>query len=389
MGTGSLPGEDGLVQVLDREGNVREGATIPNLDTDELVTIYEQMRFARHLDERAISLHRQGRLGTYPPLAGQEAAQVASTHALAAEDRLVYQYREHGAVTARGISEEYLLYWMGNELGNEFLADRHVFPLNISIGSQIPHATGMAWAAKLQGDDSVVACHFGEGATSEGDFHEGLNFAGVFDVPAVFCCNNNQYAISVGRERQTASASIAKKAHAYGFEGIRVDGMDPLAVYAVTREAAARARDPDAVGRTYGLATGDGEKGVEAVGRARRPTLVEAVMYRLEAHTTVDDDSVYRDSEEIERWRAYDPIPRMESFLRDRGLLDDEQVSAIEGRIEEDVAELIDRAESFEPEPGRAFEHVYEEPTPRLKAGRERLEELRERHGDDELVREE
>ena len=384
MATGSLPGEDGLVQVLDKDGQVRDGATLPSLDGKELTQMYEEMRFARHLDERAISLHRQGRMGTYPPLAGQEAAQIGATHALAEDDLISYQYREHGAVITRGISHEFLLYWMGNERGNEWLGDRDIFPLNISIGSQLPHATGLAWAAKLSGDDRVTLCHFGEGATSEGDFHEGLNFAGAFDVPAVFFCNNNQYAISIGREHQTASKTIAQKAHAYGFEGVRVDGMDPLAVYLVTREAVEHARNPEEVGRTYGLADA-----TDTVGNATRPTLIEAVMYRLAAHTTVDDPSVYRNSDEVERWREYDPIPRFETFLRERGLLDDETIKTIENRVREEVADLIDDAEAFEPRVDRMFEHVYGQQTPRIETQQAELGRLRERHGDDTIVRDE
>jgi pyruvate dehydrogenase E1 component alpha subunit len=367
------------VQILDENGQVREDATVPDLDDGTLVAMYEGMRFARHLDERATSLHRQGRMGTYPPLAGQEAAQVASTHAFREDDWLCYQYREHGVPIVRGLSHEYLLYWMGHEAGNEYLADRHVFPINISIASHLPHATGMAWAAKLKGDDCVVGCHFGDGASSEGDFHEALNFAGVFDVPAVFFCNNNQWAISVPTDRQTASATFAQKARAYGFRGVRVDGMDPLAVYQVTREAVERARTGQA-----------GEDAAEnTAGRATRPTLIEPVMYRLGPHTTVDDPSVYRDEDELERWEQRDPIPRMETFLRERGLLDDEQIVAIEREIEETVGELIDRAEAFEPDPATMFEHTYAEQTPRVAEGEALLAQLRDRHGDDRLTRDE
>ena len=375
--TGDLPSDEGLIQVLDREGNVHEEATVPDLDDETLVTIYEQMRFARHLDERAISLHRQGRIGTYPPLAGQEAAQVASTHALADEDWISYQYREHGAVISRGISEEFLLYWMGHEEGSGWLSDQYIFPMNISIGSQIPHATGLAWAAKLKGDDGAVVCHFGDGATSEGDFHEGMNFAGVFDVPAIFLCNNNQYAISIGRDAQTASRTIAQKGPAYGIPSRRVDGMDPLAVYAVTQEAVQRAKadDPDPPN--------------PEIGRAARPTFIEAVMYRLGAHTTVDDPDVYRDEAEVERWRAYDPIDRYERFLRDRGLVDDEQIAAMETEIEDEVAELIDRAEEVEADPESMFERPDENTPSRVKRQQEELRQLRERHGDDALLRDE
>ena len=364
----SRPADD-RVGILDADGRVREGATVPDLSDDTLVDMYEQMWYARHLDERLVSLQRQGRMGTYPPLAGQEAAQVGSTHALRDDDWIVDQYREMGAVIVRGIGPEYLLYWKGHEAGNEWLASKHVFPLNVSIGSHLPHATGMAWAARLQGEDTVACCHFGDGATSEGDFHEALNFAGVFDAPAVFFCNNNGYAISVPRERQTASATIAGKADAYGFSGVQVDGMDPLAVYAVTREAVEKARDP----REDEL----------------RPTLVEAVCYRYGAHTTADDPSVYRDDAEVQRWKERDPIPRMETFLRERGLLDDERVEAIHERCRDEAADLIAAAEKHESDVDAWFENAYAEATPRVRESREYLRELRERHGDDALLRDE
>ena len=362
-------GPEGRVQILDADGAVRDDAAVPDLPDEQFVSMYREMWLARHFDERAISLQRQGRLGTYPSLAGQEAAQVGSTHALADEDWILFQYREHGAVVVRGLGHEYLRYWMGHEIGNEWLAERNVFPLNISIGSHLPHATGMAWASKLKGEDRAFVCHFGDGATSEGDFHEALNFAGVFDVPAIFFCNNNQYAISMGRENQTASDTIAEKATAYGFDGIQVDGMDPLATYEVTRQAVQKARNPDE--------------------DQMRPTLVEAVMYRFGAHTTADDPSVYRDDEEVERWKQRDPLPRMERFLRDRGLLDDESIDAIHEACRETVAEVIDEAMSCDPDPEQLFEHAYETATPRVREQLAEFQRLRERHGDEALLEDE
>jgi pyruvate dehydrogenase E1 component alpha subunit len=360
---------DDRIRVLDADGTVVAPELEPELGTETLRSMYRDMRLSRRFDERMISLQRQGRLGTYASLAGQEGSQIGSTYALADDDLLSFQYREHGAVAARGLPWEYLLYWMGHEDGNAALADVGVFPLNISIGGHLPHAVGWSWAAKLNGDDRVCTVHFGDGATSEGDFHEAMNFAGVFDTPTVFFCNNNQWAISVPREDQTASATFAQKATAYGFDGVQVDGMDPLATYVVTTAARGKA--------------------LEADGDRPRPTLIEAVQYRYGAHTTADDPDVYRDEAEVEAWREKDPIDRFEAYLRDRGVVDDDRIETIETEIEETVATLVERAEAVDGDPAEMFAYTYAEPTPRLEAQRDSLADLRERHGDEALLEDE
>ena len=355
------------VRVLDEAGNVV--GDVPDVRDETLVEMYRQMRLARRFDQRAVSLQRQGRMGTYPPLSGQEGAQVGAAHALDGEDWLFPSYREHGASLVRGLSlKQTLLYWMGHESGNRIPEDVNIFTVAVPIATQIPHATGAAWASKLKDEERAFLCCFGDGATSEGDFHEGLNFAGVFDTPTVFMCNNNQWAISVPRERQTASDTIAQKATAYGFEGVQVDGMDPLAVYSVVREAVKKAK-------------GGGDYD-------HRPTLIEAVQYRFGAHTTADDPSVYRDEGEVEEWRARDPIPRLEAFLRDRGLLDDEAVGEIEADVEDRVADAVEAAEAeSRPDPAEMFAAAYADLPPEVEDQRAAFEALREKYGDGAFLR--
>ena len=330
-------------RILDDDGNVLPDASVPDLDEDELLGMYRDLTLARRFDERAVSLQRQGRLPNFAPMTGQEGAQVGSAYAMEEQDWLFPTYREHAAKYVRSVGlESILLALLGHREGYAIAEDANVLPEYIPIATQIPHAMGLAWGKQLQGEEDVVAlCHFGDGATSEGDFHEGLNFAGVFDAPTVFFCNNNQWAISVPRERQTASPTLAQKAAAYGFEGLRVDGMDPLAVYEVTRMAVEKAREPE-----------PGQP---------RPTLIESVGYRLGAHTTADDPSKYRDEAEAERWRQRDPLPRFEAFLTGEGLLDDDRKADVEAEVDDEIADAVEAAERFEADVSDLVEHVYEE----------------------------
>ena len=355
------------VQVLDENGNVLPGASPPDLSEDELLELYENIKLARHFDQRAISFQRQGRLATYAPMTGQEGSQVATSMALEEQDWLFPTYREHAAKYVHGVELSSLFKPLrGYREGYSVPEDVNVMPEYIPIATQVPQAMGTAWGYKLQGEsEKAVLCHLGDGATSEGDFHEGLNFAGVFDVPAVFVCNNNQWAISVPRERQTASETIAQKAKAYGIEGVRVDGLDPLAVYKATSDALEKARNPDA--------------------DERRPTLIESVQYRFGAHTTADDPSVYREESEEQAWRERDPIDRLSAYLHNEGILDDELEEEIQERIEENVSTAMEAAENAETSPDKIVEHVYEDVPQRLEEQREELNRMREKYGDGEF----
>jgi pyruvate dehydrogenase E1 component alpha subunit len=269
------------------------------------------------MDQRSLSLQRQGRMGTYPPVSGQEAAQVGSAYALGKDDWVFPSFRETGVLYLKGVPlKNIFLYWMGSEEGQKVPPDVQVFPVAVPVGTHPLHAVGAGWAAKLQGEKTCTIAYFGDGATSEGDFHEAMNFAGVFKTPTVFVCYDNQYAISVPRSRQTAAATIAQKAIAYGFPGVLVDGNDVLAVYAAVSEAVGRAR------------AGGG------------PTLIEAYTYRLADHTTSDDATKYRDGGEVAAWEKKDPIERFRSFLESKGVWDE----AFEQNVRESAAAAVEKA---------------------------------------------
>ena len=354
-----------VYRVLDQDGSVLPNASVPDLTDDELRSMYEDVRLARRFDERAISLQRQGRISTYAPMTGQEGAQVACGYALDGDDWVFPTYREHALKYVHGMDlTSLLLPLRGHRDGYAIPDDVNVLPEYIPIATQLPQAMGFAWGKQLQGEtDAVAMCHFGDGATSEGDFHEGMNFAGVFDAPVVFVCHTNQWAISVPRERQTASETIAQKADAYGIDGVRVDGTDPLAVYQVAREAVLKAKCPS--------------------GDELRPSLLEVVLYRFGAHTTADDPSQYRDEEEAERWRRWDPVNRLERFLYETGRLDSETQSAIEDRLEERLEAAIDEAEAAAADVSELAEHLREEPPERLREQLAELESVRERYGEE------
>jgi 2-oxoisovalerate dehydrogenase E1 component alpha subunit len=270
-----------------------------DLKEEELRELYRLMALTRRADLEATALQRQGELAVYPPLIGQEAAQVGSAFALEESDWIFPSYRELGAAVVRGVDlVEYLHFYRATWHGGTYDANAHRFGhVSVPVGSQILHAVGYAMGAKLDGISLCSLTYFGDGATSEGDFHEGCNFAAVFKAPVIFFCQNNQWAISVPLSAQTV-APIWRKADAYGFPGVQVDGNDVLAVYQATKEAAARARD-------------DGV-----------PTLIEAVTYRMGPHSTADDASKYRTDDEVRGWKAKDPLDRYKRWLEQTGVAD-------------------------------------------------------------------
>jgi len=310
---------------------------------EEAASLYRDLVRTRTFDERALSLQRQGWMSSYPQFRGQEASQVGAAHALREDDWFVPTYRSNAAQIARGVPmSDLLLYRRGYP---ECVSGHGIpnFPQAISIATQIPHAVGAGMAADYMHDDHVICCYFGDGATSKGDFHEGLNFAGVFDAPVVFFCENNGWAISLPRHRQTASATIAQKAGAYGFDGVQVDGNDPIAVKQTVTEAIETAREG-------------------------QPVLVESLTDRQGAHSTSDDPSRYEHRQaEFPEWRTADPVERFETYLRKHDVLDDEQIESIHSEAEQELDEAVETVEAT-PRPDRVdvFDPVYERLPPQL-----------------------
>jgi len=335
------------LSILDSEGNL-DTSLEPKLSPEQLQRLYRGMLLGRRLDERMLRLQRQGRIGTFAPIKGQEASQIGSVCTLEAKDWLVPSFRETASMLWRGWPIEKLLaFYAGRLEGGQPAPEQHDLPVTIPVATQLPHAVGIAYGIQYRGEDSVVMVCFGDGATSEGDFHEAANFAGVWHAPVVFLCQNNQWAISVPLKKQTNSRTIAQKAAAYGFPGIQVDGNDVLAVYAACREAVDRAR------------AGDG------------PTLIECVTYRLAMHTTADDPTKYRTEEEVKAWEQKDPLTRFRVYLEVKQLLD----ASLEAQVDEEIARGVERFESLPiPDPLGMFDQVYAELPAHLVAQRAELE---------------
>ncbi len=326
------------LSILDQNGKLDEKLAKDTLTDKQVVQLYEHFSTCRHYDEVAFKLQRSGRMGTYPQNMGQEAAGAV---ALAAQkqDWMIPCYRENAALFLHGLPKEnILLHWMGDERGNEIPDDVNMLPISIPIGTHMLHAAGIAWAMKLRGEKGVAFTFFGDGATSEGDFHEAMNFAGALNVPVVFICQNNGWAISTARSKQTASETFAQKALAYGIKTMQVDGNDIFAVYKAARDARKRAV------------------------KEHKPFFIETLTYRLGDHTTADDARRYRDADELESWKKKDPLIRMRKYLESKDLWNQSKQKKLEAKAKEDVSAIVKRAEGIEkPTIDDIFDYTFKE----------------------------
>ncbi|HEY8449198.1 MAG TPA: pyruvate dehydrogenase (acetyl-transferring) E1 component subunit alpha [Bacillota bacterium] len=333
-------------QVLTPEGTVV--GELPLLDDEQLRGFYRWMVLGRTFSQRMVALQRQGRMGTFGPLDGQEAASVGIAAPLAAEDWLIGSYREILAYFVKGVPPLAIMKLYRGYVSDTYPREARCLPIQIVLATQMLHAVGVAMAIQYEGQRAVAVGVCGDGATSEGDFNEALNFAGVYRAPAVLVVQNNGWAISVPRSRQTAAETLAERGPAFGVPGYLVDGNDVLAVYQVMADCVARAR------------SGDG------------PALIEALTYRLGAHTTADDPKKYRSQAEVEEWQRRDPLVRFRRFLFDRGLLSDQEDRELEEQVRAEIQAHVDALEALPPEdPEKVFDLVYAETPPSLERQRQ------------------
>lgn len=314
------------VSILDEKGGFDAKLGKGLIPDDDAVKLYEHMVLCRQLDEIAFKLQRSGRMGTYPQNWGQEATSLGAAYALEKTDWLVPCYRENAGLFWRGLPMEYILWhWMGDERGNQIPEGLFMTPIAIPIGTQMLHAAGLAWAHKYRKEDNIACTFFGDGATSEGDFHEACNFAANLNLPVIFFCQNNGWAISVPTKIQCSAPTIAQRGLAYGMECVQCDGNDIFAVVKVMKDAIKRARND------------------------QRPTFIEALTYRIGDHTTADDARRYRDAAELDAWKLRDPIVRLGHYLRGKKLWTDKKEMELVERAKAVVSAVVERAEGIAP----------------------------------------
>lgn len=337
--------------VLDFQGNILNKEVVNSFDDKTLLKIYTWMQKIRVADQKCINLQRTGKMGTYLSVKGQEACQVGATFLLNKDDWLLPAFRESGMMQIMGVElSKIMLYWMGSEKGSQVPENVNVLPISICVGSHIPHAAGIGWAERLKNGRRIALASFGDGATSEGDFHAGLNFASLYNSKAIFFCQNNQYAISTSRQIQTKAKTIAQKAISYQMPHVQVDGNDVLAILEVMKQAIDLAREQNI------------------------PTFIEAVTYRLQDHSTSDNSSLYRSKEEEQQAEQKDPIKRLEVLLRAKGILDDQIKQEILDKAQSNANEAFAKAESEkDPAADSMFTYLLSETYPELERQRELL----------------
>lgn len=340
------------LQILNEQGEL-VGERPAGLNSERLLKLYKMMVLMREIDRKCVNLQRQGRIGTYAPTEGQEACQVGSAVLLHKDDWVFPAFREQGVFLTRGLPlSGQLLYFMGSEVSNQIPEGNNTFPVVVPVASQLPLAVGCAMAKKIKREPGVAVTYFGDGATSEGDFNEALNFASVYQAPVIFICQNNQWAISVPRTKQTRAQTLAQKGIAYEMSSLQVDGNDLFAVYQATGDALQRAR------------TGMG------------PSFLELVTYRMRMHTTADDPTKYRSEEEVKAWAGRDPILRLERYLKKERIIDDAFTEGIREEAELQLKAAYAEAENVikQQRIEDIFIHTYSELPENLK---EQLEEAK------------
>ena len=351
---------DSMHQVLNPAGKVV--GQMPDIPDEQLMQFYRWMMFGRISSQRFVALQRQGRIGTFSPIDGQEAASVGMAAPLQEKDWLLGSYREYLAYHVKGVPFSSQMKQWGGDVADDYPFEARCVPFQIVLGTQVLHTVGIAQAIKYEEEPQVALVGCGDGATSEGDFNEALNFAGVFKAPVIFMVQNNGWAISTPRHKQSAARYIADRAVGFGMPGCLVDGNDVLAVYQVVADAAARAR------------AGDG------------PTLIEAITYRLGAHTTADDPTKYRPEAEVEEWTMRDPITRYRQFLVDRSMLTEAEDKTLHEEINAEFEEAIAAYEALPPRtPRQHFELVYAEQSPQLQRQQTKLLQELETKSDSEV----
>jgi pyruvate dehydrogenase E1 component alpha subunit len=330
----AFEGSVDYIQVMDENGSVDVSLFPKDVDNLKLVEMYKYMLFSRALDAKVLSLQRQGRAVTYAPLVGEEATQIGSAFALRKQDYFVPNFRQHGVFLVRGLPlEDFFIGWRGFIGGGKGPKDVNATAICVPVGSQIPHAAGIAFAKKYKKEDAAVVAYIGDGGTSEGDFYEAINIAGVWKVPLVVIIENNQWAISIPRKNQSAAKTLAQKGIAAGIRCVQVDGNDVLSVYKATSEAIASA--------------------------AAGPTLIECVTYRMSMHTTADDPARYRSDEEVAVWKVKDPIARLKTYLLNKNIWSEETEKAVMDEQAASINAAVDKAEQFKPDPTEMFRNIY------------------------------